>query len=72
MDPDATWQAIIDHLRKDDYESAQEYAEYLAVWLDKGGFKPYTWSNTPDFEPLFWALYHLGCLVKTQQLEVRE
>lgn len=40
MDPQATWQAMIQALIDDDREAASEYAASLVDWLDRGGFSP--------------------------------
>ena len=40
MDPQATWQSMIQALIDDDRESASEHAQSLIDWLDRGGFSP--------------------------------
>lgn len=40
MDPQATWEAMVQALIEDDRESASEFASSLIDWLDQGGFPP--------------------------------
>lgn len=40
MDPDATLQAILDHLSEGDVDDAAHLMVDLLDWLARGGFKP--------------------------------
>ena len=40
MDPNITYTLFVTAIRARDIKLAREYAEYLADWLRKGGFKP--------------------------------
>jgi hypothetical protein len=40
MDPQATWQAMLQALMDDDRDLVSEFAVCLIDWLDKGGFSP--------------------------------
>ena len=40
MDPDSSWQSLLDALRNQDWESAREVAQDLLDWLTIGGFPP--------------------------------
>jgi hypothetical protein len=40
MDPDATWQSLIQALIDDDRETASDLASSLLGWLEAGGFSP--------------------------------
>jgi len=42
MDPQATWQAMLDAYAESDWIAAPEHAEALIGWLDRGGFPPET------------------------------
>jgi hypothetical protein len=40
MDPEATLQRLLQHIRDRDTDAACETLAELCVWLDKGGFVP--------------------------------
>ncbi len=40
MDPQATWQAMLQALIDDDRDSASDHATALIDWLERGGFSP--------------------------------
>lgn len=40
MDPQATWEEMLDAIAADNIETAQEYANNLLNWLYQGGFPP--------------------------------
>lgn len=40
MDPNATYQAILDGIAVDDSEAAADGRDNLAAWIDRGGFLP--------------------------------
>lgn len=40
MDPQATWQRLIDAYATGDFETTREAAEDLLAWLRRGGFPP--------------------------------
>lgn len=46
MDPQTTWNAMIQALVDNDCVAASEYADSLIQWLDRGGFSP---TVLPDF-----------------------
>jgi len=40
MDPNATWQQLLDALEASDWDAAAEFAQVLLTWLLKRGFPP--------------------------------
>lgn len=40
MDPNATWENLLEALTEGDWHEAFESAEALLDWLDRGGFPP--------------------------------
>lgn len=42
MDPQATWQLLIDAYADRDWSQADEAAEAMLYWLDRSGFPPQT------------------------------
>jgi len=50
MDPDATWQMLIEAYCND-WERAAEIAGDLLYWLDRGGFPP-TITGNKEFDKL--------------------
>lgn len=42
MDPQATWDELLEAYRDRDADRAEEYATALHEWLQKGGFPPDT------------------------------
>lgn len=40
MDPNATYQSIVDAVAADDTEAAADGRENLSTWIDRGGFLP--------------------------------
>lgn len=47
MDPQATWQRLVDAYSAREWATAKEAAEDLLVWLRAGGFPPQTQPNAP-------------------------
>lgn len=45
MDPQATWERLLDAYADDDRDGAVEHATALLAWLEKGGFPPRTVSH---------------------------
>ena len=42
MDPQATWERLLDAYCDHDWDSVEEHATALLDWLEKGGFPPRT------------------------------
>jgi len=42
MDPQATWDDLLDSWKEEDWDSVLTLSEALIAWLDKGGFPPAT------------------------------
>lgn len=42
MDPQATWELLLDAYSDHDWDSVDEHAAVLLNWLEKGGFAPQT------------------------------
>jgi hypothetical protein len=42
MDPQATWEMLLDAYSDHDWDGVEEHAATLLNWLDKGGFPPQT------------------------------
>ena len=40
MDPNRTWQELVDAVRNDDWVPAADLAEVLLDWLNRDGFPP--------------------------------
>jgi hypothetical protein len=47
MDPQATWQRLLEAYSTCEWATAKEAAEDLLVWLRAGGFPPQTLPNAP-------------------------
>lgn len=47
MDPQATWSQLQDACRDEDWDAADELAQSLLNWLQRGGFSPVTSSGNP-------------------------
>ena len=47
MDPQATWQRLLDAYSAHDWAEAKEAAEDLLVWLRRNGFPPQILPNPP-------------------------
>ena len=47
MDPQATWQRLLDAYSAHDWAEAKEAAEDLLVWLRRCGFPPQILPNPP-------------------------
>ena len=47
MDPQATWERLIEAYAGRDRTDAKDAAEDLLVWLDGGGFPPQTLPSLP-------------------------
>lgn len=48
MDPNVCFQELISALMQNKPKIAQERAESLRFWIDRGGFKPDTFKILPD------------------------
>lgn len=42
MDPQATWENLLDAYEATDWDNALEAAQSLRLWIDRGGFPPKT------------------------------
>ena len=42
MDPQATWEELVNAYRESDWDQVHESGTALLVWLDQGGFPPRT------------------------------
>ncbi|MCA9026795.1 MAG: hypothetical protein KDA86_16430 [Planctomycetaceae bacterium] len=42
MDPQVTWEVLLESIADCNYAEAREMAETLLSWLDRGGFPPQT------------------------------
>jgi hypothetical protein len=47
MDPQVTWQRLLNAYSARNWPDAQEAAEYLLSWLEKGGFPPQILRDAP-------------------------
>lgn len=52
MDPNATWETILEAWIKGDMETAGEHAEDLQRWLDRGGFAPTNVEDQQEFSAI--------------------
>ncbi|HUY33174.1 MAG TPA: hypothetical protein VMV69_10360 [Pirellulales bacterium] len=53
MDPQTTWECLLDAYADGDWPTATEHAEALITWLEGGGFPPQTMEARqlrPDLE----------------------
>ena len=61
MDPNATWQQLLDALEASDWDTAGEFAEELLTWLLKGGFPPVVFPERRLGDEWSRALARLTC-----------
>lgn len=47
MDPNASLRTLELCVQERDFDTAEEYCDYLDRWIAAGGFEP-TWDNHPD------------------------
>ena len=45
MDPQQTWNELLESMESNDTETARERARSLLAWLARGGFSPVTTGN---------------------------
>lgn len=52
MDPQVTWDQLLEAIARKDLEAAEIHAENLAEWLNKGGFAPQVFNRllTEDWD----------------------
>lgn len=51
MDPNTTWRSLAEAVQADDWAKAEEHANDLHVWINRGGFAP-TITGQPAFDRL--------------------
>ncbi len=77
MDPQQCWTDLLEALKRNDWDAAQELADALSAWLRKNGFPPITvgaeslgarWHRTIAS---FVCLHVANHLSDMQQLEER-
>lgn len=72
MDPQATWDRLIDAYRAGERDEAQDAADTLLQWLDRGGFPPQTLPGRSMDDAWNRALARAACCFVLQQPEDRE
>ena len=65
MDPQATWNEMLEAIFQRDWEIAQERSGALLEWMEKGGFPPQTAGISMHSQ---WnqAMAKFGCLMTLQ------
>ena len=61
MDPQATWQQLLDAYAAQSWAEAREAAEDLLAWLRGGGFPPLTLTSRPMDDAWNRAIAETAC-----------
>ena len=67
MDPQATWQRLLESYRHAHWEEAEQAAPDLLDWLGAGGFPPQTQSALPMSDAWNRALTQAACRLVLRQ-----
>ena len=62
MDPHAAWKELLDARLVKEWDRAEELAEGLVAWLDKGGAPPTTVGHSGLGEKWHRYIAHTACL----------
>ena len=61
MDPQVTWDELLEAYASEDWPRAEELATALTAWLDSGGFPPQTISGRTLGDTWNRAIAYAGC-----------
>ena len=61
MDPQVTWDELMEEYASENWPCVQELATALIAWLDSGGFPPQTISGRTLGDAWNRALAYAGC-----------
>lgn len=72
MDPNATWNGLLQAFREDDWSAAIDFAEALAEWLNRGGFPPQILTEVAATHPFHRRLARSVCNRDLETVEQRD
>jgi hypothetical protein len=61
MDPQVTWQRLLDAYSARNWPEAQEAAEDLLIWLERSGFPPQIFPDSPMDDAWNRTVVHAAC-----------
>lgn len=67
MDPQVTWQRLLDAYSERNWPEAQEAAEDLLIWLERGGFPPQILPDSPMHDAWNRTVVHAACSFVMQE-----
>jgi hypothetical protein len=69
MDPQATWNQLLDAYAAGDWDVIEERATDLIAWLDRGGFPPKVLNRPSPGADWDRALARTGCLLALETVQ---